>query len=235
MVFNVEALVELFLGLGILPLLDLSYHIIFSDPFQKLCFGHAVDGVEDPVIVEDLKLALVVVDGHEKVEVLLAGELLSARLVLGPPLLAHVVGRRRPMVPIGNVCMRHFLKLLLKEDRVFNGAAPECMLIAIFTCDMGVHLSGSNDLLESLLDVVGSFEGHEDGTDVSILHISQVSSILFLLVGSLFMSLDEILLVIFDGSPSHDPELSSLSHLLHVYVHPRLRILLQEPIALKHL
>jgi len=187
-----------------------------------------LQGLEHAVVVKDLQVVSRVEQGHEVVEWLLTGVLMTFRDVLLATKLADIVGGLSSVMTIGNVECGHGSEGSLKEVSIFLGAAPEDVTDTIVACHIAIAFLLS-DLVDPLLNgFLVVTEGKEDGANVSVLNVSELGAVLFLLCEGELVALDELGLVVLDRGEAHDATLRVAFHSLLVDVEGRLIILLEE-------
>jgi len=131
------------------------------------------------------------------------------------------------MMSVCYICCRYLFKGCFKEVRIILGTLPKCMLYLIFKCCSSIWFSVLSDDYYSILYIFSTFECEEDRANVSTLIISNLCPICFFLICSQFMSFNKPFFIVINRNLCNYTILCNISHLLTIYIHSCLVILLE--------
>ena len=198
-------------GWHLITLLEIGFgqvHTLNVEVFLHLVQEHFVGHfsgkfLDKSIVLHNKQVVVRVNQTHEVVEWLLPSHFLACLLSVVPSHLAYVVGCLGPVVAVAHIEFRDFREFTFEVFRVFHRALPEGMSDTVLRGDIAVAGLVLNDALHLLLDGVSLSEGQENGSDVSILNVSELGSVFLLLFEGELVPLNEVLLVVLNTGEGH--------------------------------
>jgi hypothetical protein len=212
---------------------DLTDIVTFGYGCFKLLRGHAIEGLDQSVVVHDHQLALGDDQRHEEVEVLLASDLDSLSNGLLSAHLTDIVGGLGSMVTVGHKEFWNLLKVGLEELGFGGRAQPQGVNDIVPSVNSSVRLFPTSNFLDLHLDMLMPLESQEHRLGIGVLVVNYLCAVLLLFLEGELMLLDEVVLVVVNARQTENAVLNVVSHLLLVDVNSSFGILDQESIGHK--